>query len=195
MIFGILGTALLWIKVWSIESVDNYGTYNTEQNALYSFIGNVCYHLWNAFSGSGRIFSVNFISSASTETVVMLAMFWSLTWPEVFKLTKCNAVVDENFVNTTFRFQFIDKTAKFKIHCFDFLSTCIFRQWLVTVALLLSRITSIPAWISNHMSCKAQDEITYPFPNFNGCAVEICEWLRNVMPHFMMHVIPNPCWD
>ena len=30
-------------------------------------------------------------------------------------------------------------------------------------------LTLIPAWISIHMSCKVWQEITYPFPNFNGC--------------------------
>ena len=34
-------------------------------------------------------------------------------------------------------------------------------------------LTLIPAWISNHMSSKVWDEITYPFPNFNGCPVEV----------------------
>ena len=29
----------------------------------------------------------------------------------------------------------------------------------------------IPAWMNNNMPCKMQDEITYPFPNFNGTAV------------------------
>ena len=28
-------------------------------------------------------------------------------------------------------------------------------------------LTSIPAWMNNHMPCKMWDEITYPFPNFN----------------------------
>ena len=35
----------------------------------------------------------------------------------------------------------------------------------------------IPGWISNHMPCKVQGEITYPFPNFNGCTVEVWEWI------------------
>ena len=33
----------------------------------------------------------------------------------------------------------------------------------------------IPAWISNHKSSNVWDEITYPFPNFNGCAIEVWE--------------------
>ena len=34
-------------------------------------------------------------------------------------------------------------------------------------------LTLIPAWISNHMPSKVWDEITYPFLNFNGAAVEV----------------------
>ena len=30
-----------------------------------------------------------------------------------------------------------------------------------------------PAWISNHMPSRAWDEISYPFPNFNGCTFEV----------------------
>ena len=40
------------------------------------------------------------------------------------------------------------------------------------------------------------DEITYPFPNFSGCTVEVWKWINNFTQHFMMGVIPyNPCWD
>ena len=38
------------------------------------------------------------------------------------------------------------------------------------------------------MSRKVWDEITYPFPNFNGCTVEVWEWISNFIPHFMMDV-------
>ena len=34
-------------------------------------------------------------------------------------------------------------------------------------------LTLILAWISNYMPRKVQDEITYPFLNFNGCTVEV----------------------
>ena len=30
------------------------------------------------------------------------------------------------------------------------------------------------------------DEITYPFPNFNGCVVEVLEWIINFISHVMM---------
>ena len=36
------------------------------------------------------------------------------------------------------------------------------------------------------------DEITHPFPNFNGAAVEVWEWLSNFIPHFIMDVITYP---
>ena len=47
-------------------------------------------------------------------------------------------------------------------------------------------------WISNGMSIKLRDEITYPFPNFNGCTVEVCEWIRNFITHFIMGAITYP---
>ena len=36
----------------------------------------------------------------------------------------------------------------------------------------------ISAWISNHIPNKLWNEITYPFPNFNGATVEVCEWIK-----------------
>ena len=43
------------------------------------------------------------------------------------------------------------------------------------------------------MSSKVWDEIT--IPNFNGCTVEVCEWISDFIPHFIMDVITNLCWD
>ena len=44
-------------------------------------------------------------------------------------------------------------------------------------------------------------EITYPFPNFNGVAVEVWEWISNFSTHFSGHVSKlnhiterAPCW-
>ena len=34
------------------------------------------------------------------------------------------------------------------------------------------------------MHFKVQDEITYPFLNFNGCTVAVLEWISNPTPHF-----------
>ena len=44
------------------------------------------------------------------------------------------------------------------------------------------------------MLSKVIDEITYPFQNFNRTTVEIWEWLRNFIFHFLMDVITYPFW-
>ena len=36
-------------------------------------------------------------------------------------------------------------------------------------------LTSNPAWIRNHMLRKVLDALTYPFPNLNGCTIEVYE--------------------
>ena len=53
----------------------------------------------------------------------------------------------------------------------------------------------IAGWISNHMPSKVWNEITYPFPNFNSCTIEVWEWISNFIPHIIMDVITYPCWD
>ena len=54
-------------------------------------------------------------------------------------------------------------------------------------------LTLIPAWLSNHMLSKICDEVTYSFPNFNSCIVDVWECISNFTPHFMMDVITYPC--
>ena len=39
------------------------------------------------------------------------------------------------------------------------------------------------------------DEITYPFLNLNGAAVEVWEWIGNFIPHFIEHMITYPYRD
>ena len=56
-------------------------------------------------------------------------------------------------------------------------------------------LTLIPAWMNNYIHYKMWDEITYPFLNFNGCTVEVQEWLSNFIPHFTGLVITYPRWD
>ena len=56
-------------------------------------------------------------------------------------------------------------------------------------------LTLIPAWVSNHIHYQVWDEITYPFPNFNSCTVEVWEWISNFIPHSPGCIITNPCWD
>ena len=63
------------------------------------------------------------------------------------------------------------------------------------IFLLLTRFHFISAWISNHMPSKVWAGITYPFQNFNGCTVAVCEWLSNFIRHFITGVVTNPCWD
>ena len=46
--------------------------------------------------------------------------------------------------------------------------------------------------ISNYTNHKMWNEITYPFPNFNGCTVEVWEWIRNFILYFTEHVITYP---
>ena len=53
----------------------------------------------------------------------------------------------------------------------------------------------ILAQISNYTHYKVRDEITYPFPNFNGATAEVWEWISNFTPHFTRHVITYPCRD
>ena len=46
-------------------------------------------------------------------------------------------------------------------------------------------LTSILPWISDYIYHKVWDETTYPFPNFNGGAVEVWERISNFI---------TPCW-
>ena len=41
----------------------------------------------------------------------------------------------------------------------------------------------------NHMPSNVLGEITYLFPNVNGCTVGVWEWVCSFIPHFMMNVI------
>ena len=61
--------------------------------------------------------------------------------------------------------------------------------------ILLTPLTYIAAWISNQMSSKVWDEITYRRPIFKGATIEVWEWISNYILHFIMDVITHPCWD
>ena len=41
----------------------------------------------------------------------------------------------------------------------------------------------------NDIHYRVWDEITYPFTNFNGTAVEVWGWISYFVPHFTRHVI------
>ena len=51
-------------------------------------------------------------------------------------------------------------------------------------------------WINFNpsMSNEVRDEITYPFPNFNDCTVEVWQWIRNFIPQSILGVITYPWW-
>ena len=53
----------------------------------------------------------------------------------------------------------------------------------------------ITALISKYINYKVWNEITYQFPNFNGCTVEVWEWIINFIQHFIGHVVTYPCWE
>ena len=63
------------------------------------------------------------------------------------------------------------------------------------VAFYRHGLTLIPAWISNYIHYDVWDEIAYPFPNGNGCTVEVWEWMGKFIPYFTGHVITYPCCD
>ena len=56
-------------------------------------------------------------------------------------------------------------------------------------------MTLIPAWISNHISSKVCGEIICSVSNFDGCTIEVWEWINNFILHFKMDVIIFPCRD
>ena len=49
-------------------------------------------------------------------------------------------------------------------------------------------------WInlSNNIPSKVWDEITCPITNFNGCIIEIWEWIKNFIPQFIIWAIHFP---
>ena len=45
---------------------------------------------------------------------------------------------------------------------------------------LLTQFNLNPIMIINYIHNKVWYEMTYPFPIFNGCAVEVWEWISNL---------------
>ena len=87
---------------------------------------------------------------------------------------------------------------KFAIHrCF-----CIFQQYkFIHSAHKIDSYNSTSSnrgllltWI-NPIRYKVWAGITYPFPNFNGCTIEVWEWINNFSLQFTGHVITYPWWD
>ena len=60
---------------------------------------------------------------------------------------------------------------------------------LILQAPLLTWLNFDPALINYHMLLKGWDEITCPFPNLDGCTIEVWEWINSLIPHFIGHVV------
>ena len=54
-------------------------------------------------------------------------------------------------------------------------------------------LNSIATQKSNHLPCKVWDGITYPFPNLNGCTVDVWKGISNFIPSIIIDVI-IPWW-
>ena len=72
------------------------------------------------------------------------------------------------------------------------------RDWQVMIEIYCQQyqrllFSLIPAGISDKMSNKLWDEITYSFINVNGGSVEICGWMSNFISHIIMDAITNSC--
>ena len=55
-------------------------------------------------------------------------------------------------------------------------------------------LSLILEWMSYNTHHKVWDEITYPFPNFNG-ATDVWTWVNNLIPCFTEFMITYTCWD
>ena len=71
----------------------------------------------------------------------------------------------------------------YKKHTFP----CIIQVWYTMI-----RLHAVPAWISNQIKYKLWGEITYPFTIFNAAAVEVGEWISDVIPYLTGHTPTYP---
>ena len=70
----------------------------------------------------------------------------------------------------------------FGVQCFSFQS---FDHGQYQLSGHMPSLSLIPTCISNYIHYKVWDKITYPFPNFNSCTVEVWEWISNFIPYFL----------
>ena len=59
-------------------------------------------------------------------------------------------------------------------------------SWSTRGPFYIHGLILIQAWISNHMSGKVWDKISYPLPNFKYCTAEVWERMSNFIPNFIM---------
>ena len=50
-------------------------------------------------------------------------------------------------------------------------------------------------WTCNRMPSERRNGIIYAFPNFNGCTVEVWDWISNFIPHIILDGVTYPCRD
>ena len=53
----------------------------------------------------------------------------------------------------------------------------------------------LTVWMSNYTHHKVSDDITYPFPMLNWAATEVWELISYFIPHVIVNVVANLCWD
>ena len=51
-----------------------------------------------------------------------------------------------------------------------------------------------PAWTNDYIHYTV-DQIIHPCPNFNDAPIEVWDWIRNFILHFIMDVVTYPYWD
>ena len=74
------------------------------------------------------------------------------------------------------------------VSCQDNCFTYNISHELCTLFALWCQGPLILIWISQQIHYKVLDEITYPFPNFNGCTIDVWEWISDFIQHFTSHV-------
>ena len=57
-----------------------------------------------------------------------------------------------------------------------------------------SVIDIVFTYLVTYITSRVWYEIIYPFPNFNGCTVEIWEYISFFIPYLINDVITYPCW-
>ena len=50
-------------------------------------------------------------------------------------------------------------------------------------------LTWLSGWICNYINSKVWDEVTYPFPSFHVCTLEVWAWTNNFTSHFARNVL------
>ena len=68
-----------------------------------------------------------------------------------------------------------------------------YQLWQAPIGLEFRDVASVHGWMYHNSHYKVWHNITYPSPNFNGCTVEVWEWISDFTPHFIGHVITYPC--